>query len=77
MANRVERCGIISGHADGGWSRAGLWSLHDSLAFVELEMKAAGIVDSWMKGFSLFAQRAVLSRHGDEIIDLAEFVLFR
>ena len=40
-------------------------------------MKAAGIVDSWMKGFSLFAQRAVLSGHGDEIIDLAEFVLFR
>jgi hypothetical protein len=30
-----------------------------------------------MKGFSLFALRAVLNGHGDEIVDLAEVNLLR
>jgi pyruvate dehydrogenase (quinone) len=30
-----------------------------------------------MKGFSLFALKAVLGGHGDEIIDLAKVDLFR
>lgn len=56
---------------------------HDGPALVEvpvsqreLSMPPTITLDQ-MKGFTLFAMRAVLSGHGDEIIDLAEVNLFR
>ena len=56
---------------------------HDGPALVEVPVSRQElsmpptITLEQMKGFSLFALRAVLSGHGDEIIDLAEVNLFR
>ncbi len=56
---------------------------HDGPALVEVSVSRQElsmpptITLEQMKGFSLFALKAVLSGHGDEIVDLAEVNLFR
>ena len=56
---------------------------HDGPALVEVPVSRQElsmpptITLEQMKGFSLFALRAVLSGHGDEIVDLAEVNLLR
>jgi pyruvate dehydrogenase (quinone) len=56
---------------------------HDGPALIEVPVSRQElsmpptITQEQMKGFSLFALRAVLSGHGDEIIDLAEVNLLR
>lgn len=56
---------------------------HDGLALVEVPVSRQElsmppkITLEQAKGFGLFALRAVLSGHGDELIDLAETNLWR
>lgn len=56
---------------------------HDGPALVEIPVSRQElsmpptITLEQMKGFSLFALKAVLSGHGDEIVDLAKVNLFR
>lgn len=83
MAEAVGILGLSAGTADAVRPTIARALQHDGPALVEVPVSRQelsmppSITLEQMKGFSLFALRAVLSGRGDELIDLAKINLFR
>ena len=83
MAESVGLLGLTAGTADQVRPMLTQALAYDGPALVEIPVSRQElsmpptITIEQMKGFSLFALKAVLSGHGDEIVDLAEVNLFR
>jgi hypothetical protein len=72
--NGEKNCGLLVETLGGGGSEPALVAI--PVSHQELSVPPT-ITFEQMKGFSLFALKAVLSGYGDELIDLAKVNLFR